>query len=732
MTSRHIGACLVLLLVGASKPVLGQQGQTCGWQYYETLELPYSLVELVAAAPPSPEVVGAVQLLHRWFITCNGTAAREAEQSLRRVRSRNNSTDPIMLGLLGIALLRGPEVQPEGADGFALRAAHRETNAAAEAFRLLEAVLPGNLLPEVAEDMGIVALAIRKESYMKVAIRALESPPYADVPRLKALRGELLLALGEIDEAISLVAGSPHPLHLRLLAIAQPADQYQESYLRGLRTASLRDLPLFYDDLRLLLGPAEVREWHGVEPSKRREWIERKWEWRAFLSGVTLEQRLSEHHRRMRIALELYPRRSFRGATPTNAAWLGDPAIVLQPLDDRGLIMLRHGEPLRELMQPRGSPIAWYYGGMAPGVGVFEFARGRGNGDYILIEPSPACKRGHVLTEDRPAGYTTVPDRIAWALDLMPYDKALAHYYEACDRGSFVAAARYLGQRTESRKENADIITTETAVPRFPTPILGTANLYGFRSGTGGEAIVYMGIPLDGLSSSSRSDQHSRLYELQIRATAGDPSTGLLSRTDTVLRFTQSGAPVPNAVAGVALAVPVASGGDYRLIVSVANHHDSAQGQVISATRRIPDRAGGLAISDVVISHDRPGAWRRGAHSLAPVLGHAVESGAPLRLFYEVYGLSVDATVDIRIQVTPSRDESILSALRQWISRRSALSIEYRDELQRDADGTVRMATNLRADLQPGSYTLHVKLTDPRTGRSASTDAVLIIVEGPR
>src|SRR5690606_5562556 len=100
-----------------------------------------------------------------------------------------------------------------------------------------------------------------------------------------------------------------------------------------------------------------------------------------------------------------------------------------------------------------------------PGPGVFEFARANDRSDYMLIEPTPACKQGHVLTERNARGVTTVRDHIDWALQLMPYDKPRAMYYEACGRGSFVAAGRYLGERTEARREHGTIISTETAEP---------------------------------------------------------------------------------------------------------------------------------------------------------------------------------------------------------------------------------------------------------------------------
>lgn len=718
----------LLLILGIALPgvVSGQAVPTCGWHYLDAVEQAASVTEILADKPPTAAVSAAAEKLVEWYHNCDATAARVAAQLLRRERGRTNSTDPQLLGLLGVVLLRGPEVQVERAPGHLLRPALQESNAASEGMRLLHDVLSRRRWPEAAEEMAAVALAIRKEDYLKTALETLRLGEYAEDERLSALRAELFDALGHRDSARAIVAGRPHALHLRLSAVLSPRDgSAQQAYLQALAEASQPDLHVFYDDIRLILAPEELKEWSSVAPANRAAWLKGRWEWRAMLGGISVADRLAEHHYRIDVAKRRYPRKSLRGAPPTNAAWLATEGIANQPFDDRGLILLRHGEPTK-VIQNRESPIAWFYGGVGPGPGVFEFAKDRS--DYVLIEPTPLCVGNkHVLTKGKPTGYTTVRDHILWAMELLPYDKHLAYYYEACGRGSVLAEGRYLAERRQARAANRTVIATETAVPRFAEPIEGTFNLYEFQNGASAELVAYVGIPLASLTS--REAAGARNHALAIRMAAGNLTTHQISVADSVVRFALPAVPAQNAVAGVPLSLPVQTGTSQRVVISVINVHDSAQGQVMSGVRDSSPQPNGIVISDIVVAHDREGTWQRGGESLLPAIGHSVAAGALTRLYYELYGLKEETTVNIQIQITPSREASILADIASWVRRRGAVSLSFQDHVQPNAAGTVPLLQAVRVDLEPGQYVLSIRVTNPKTGDSTEAETAVVVRE---
>ena len=258
-----------------------QPTATCGWHFIAPPERPPTLEQLVSRADAAANGVGeAVALLERWYRGCDGTAAREAARVLRNAYDRD-PRNPLVRALLGVALVRGLEVQVERA-----RERHGPARRAAE-----RAAAEGD--GRAARVLGIVRLITEEDPAAGAAV-----------------------------------------------------------YLDGLRRDPAA-VEAYFDDLRVLLGEDELAEWRTLEAG-RAEWIERKWDWRAAMAGVRVADRLAEHHRRLAHALKARLRQSYRGAEALTVI-RRPPGLPLVPLDDRGLIYVRHGEP-DAVMQIRDAP----------------------------------------------------------------------------------------------------------------------------------------------------------------------------------------------------------------------------------------------------------------------------------------------------------------------------------------------------------------------------------------
>ncbi|HSJ09259.1 MAG TPA: hypothetical protein VK928_05075, partial [Longimicrobiales bacterium] len=588
-------------------------------------------------------------------------------------------------------------------------------------------------------------LGVRKAAHLRTVREVLRDGRFAGNPRLRALLVEVEVALGQVERAAGVLpAGDDDALTLRARAlVASMHNQPPRDYLPALAKADDTEVHVFFDDIRLLLDESEEVEWAALPAAERAAWIRRKWEWRAMMAGIDVEQRIGEHHRRMKTALETYPRRGFRGSPPMNSMWLERPGITKQPLDDRGLIYLRHGAPEKEVallntrprwvrrqLEPIPAPVlAWRYGGTLADGGVFEFAKIDDRSDWFLIEPTPACPDAHVLTGGMASGYTTPGDHRVWSDRLRDLDPARAMYYDRCAMGSAFAAAHFLTERSESREQAATAMSTETAVPRFGRPLAGAVNLYGFRSSRGGELVAYFGIPGDSLTS--RRVATGEEYALRVRIAGGDPSTQQVVQRDTVIRFVQPAALPPGAVASTSLSLPLPAGSNSRVVLNVVNGNDTTQGQVMSGMRTIP-AASGMVMSDIVVALDRDGSLQRAGHALAPALGHVVAAGQNVRVYYELYGVAANAPLQVDIEISPGQERSLIGMLQELIARKSAVAVQFREAAEPDASGMQPTLRTIGLDVEPGRYELSVKVTNLETGVAVGGTTGIIVLEGVR
>jgi tetratricopeptide (TPR) repeat protein len=198
-------------------------------------------------------------------------------------------------------------------------------------------------------------------------------------PELLLVRGRLARAEGHYAEAIGAfdeyraAGGDPSIAALeqaRALAGALEFDSAVASYREGFAHLTPAGLELYRADLALIAEDSEIAGLRGIELATALPWIERFWGRRDAADVRAEGDRLREHLRRWAVAFERYrvvdpdrrvlfhepwapiapcvPKDSFN-LLQAGAREVSDP---LDPrrneriLDDRGLMYMRHGEPL--------------------------------------------------------------------------------------------------------------------------------------------------------------------------------------------------------------------------------------------------------------------------------------------------------------------------------------------------------------------------------------------------
>src|SRR5690606_5543838 len=143
----------------------------------------------------------------------------------------------------------------------------------------------------------------------------------------------------------------------------------------------------YYEDIEVLVTPQEEVEWKAADLEGRRLWLDRFWQMRAAAGGVTVTERLAEHYRRLAIARTRYVRNSTRGTDSQGMLLAGEEPHSF-PFDDRGVVLIRHGQPLAVVSTGARDVLpneSWYYELPDHGGQLFHFVAARGTQSFMLV-----------------------------------------------------------------------------------------------------------------------------------------------------------------------------------------------------------------------------------------------------------------------------------------------------------------------------------------------------------
>jgi hypothetical protein len=198
----------------------------------------------------------------------------------------------------------------------------------------------------------------------------------------------------EQDAALGDSAGAPRWIteRARVFAYAQRRDTSAHLFFE--RTLARADSTAFahlYADIQPLVNPDDSTAYTNLADAARAQWFRTLWSKRADAAGVTPGFRIAEHYYRLMDARQRFgiPFRSGKGSGVQTALVI--KGTLLRDYDDRGVILLRHGEPTRTInvaAPTLRNNESWVYDPPREGARLFTFAPMDGaSGMRLVTDP---------------------------------------------------------------------------------------------------------------------------------------------------------------------------------------------------------------------------------------------------------------------------------------------------------------------------------------------------------
>jgi hypothetical protein len=212
-------------------------------------------------------------------------------------------------------------------------------------------------------------------------------------------------------------------------------------------------------------------------------------------------------------------------------------------------------------------------------------------------------------------------------------------------------------------------------------------------------------------------------YPAQLSVILVDTLAGTTTRRDTVLLLDRASERYGDGYLRTHITFPVDPSGEVVHRVVVRDTAGEA-GSAVRGTTVLRSYAGeGLRISDLVIGEpDSAGSWQRGDTRLTFALPRAFGPNRPFTVYYEVYGVTAEATYRTELRVEPVDGRGLLDRVRGLFGGGpGTIDLRFEDVAPSRA-GIIAETRRLGADLPPGHYRLFLGITDGATGQSAVTE----------
>ncbi len=722
----------LFLTFAAIAAVPPQTPHPCGWDIAEfTADTPRTVLALLHLPGSADVPADAVRDLLRWAHECDESASRAAVNQLQRAYAAHRS-NPILEALYGIALARGRDVRMVGGVGLAYPPVHSISNAEKEAVRRLRHALDTQRLPVAAEELANLGLATRRAATLQESETALHlvldaspaSPLWALLSQVELVRGEQSAAIAAANNGVARgQLASRRMVGIARLVVDAAPDSAASLYLETLAGADAELLSWYFDDIRFLLTDEETDRWAALDPQVRAGWLRQAWEWRAAIATLSVPERLAIHFRRLEYALAHHRRQSTRGARPFDSLWR-NPYVGLSALDDQGMVYVRHGPPdeIARLTFPGVVRDAWLYAGLAGGIALIEFVKDAMWTDYYIPDPTSIRAAQERQSQVQMGSVRDAYGTYYWRI------KSFITSYAPCGKLWGCDPDQFLLQGASYRRSLARaVFESETARPRLRKPLKTLVQTYAFRApDSSSELATLMNVLGEGITGVQSADGVS--YALRFFSAADVAEVHSVVRNDTLVQLRIPGGLPDEAVIRYALSLHVEPTPTATIRISVRNQADTLQGQIVSTVRAIPEFAPHtLELSDLVIAEPRPGTWVRQGVALEPVAGNRLIAGRPFRLFYELYGVPQDEIVDVDIELAPDRPAGLLGRLAALISRREAMSLHFQEPVQLAGPDVAAVTRDITAELEPGEYTLSVKVTRRRDDSSCTASTAVVV-----
>jgi GWxTD domain-containing protein len=448
----------------------------------------------------------------------------------------------------------------------------------------------------------------------------------------------------------------------------------------------------FRDDIALIASETELREFDRTSGSARADFLRRFWRTRDIADLRADGERLREHYRRV-----YYARRTFPLHTPGRSRALDQRIAGAEPgMDDRGIVVVRHGEPDdRVVMSTLGVEPneSWRYA--------------RDEGDLVL----------HFVARHDPEVYRLVESLFDVAETMVPQPgsggvgvtegqemllrsrEPLAGFYGRRPRATARPEDFRLAERALSRSSLVAATTTDDFRPRYVRSLGLRVDPVLFESRGDGTALhLAFALPFDSLGAAWLGPAIE--YPVRLRLAAFDLEGRPVARIDSTVRPVTAQLAAERWLAGtVSLTLP--SG---RLRLRVAVEDGDTAGSVTPLRSLEVGTAMGVSLSDLAVG-ELSTPWRvdgvKGEPlSLAP-LGR-LRRGEPAELAYLV---RAPGGSRLRAELSLARIDADPGVA---ISRRRQLLVP-------EGELVIREPLETRK-LKPGLYRVEVTLLDGRGG----------------
>jgi GWxTD domain-containing protein len=574
------------------------------------------------------------------------------------------------------------------------------------------------------------------------------------------LLSEVEAALGNVAAAAEagVAASKTNPRSssaLRAQAAAQFRQEGREeeaarTYFSGIDALDTAGAAAYYDDVVPIITDRERNDWLTSNLESRREWLRRFWDVRAASSGITVAERIAEHYRRLAMAHEQYRRTSKRGSPPTGVIVKEKYSGDMLPFDERGLILVRHGEPAH-IVRSAGVDLrpneTWVYI-QRPRNRLFNFVVHRDATDFRLVDD--VLQAVDPSTQGIPveAFVKLLRDREAYE----PRYAALASKFESFQRNAQRASAfgasptfeaaslEGMHGAVETRQRIAEdlravamtALETDSDGPDFTGDLPFYYDIYSFK-GRNGLTDVTSAAAIPASSLSAREMGGKFIYALKASLIFIDTLTSEITRKDTVymLRSNRQLGADEHIRLHLDLAAPVSGAGTHRIVLR--DLITPGKGQLYGGAADLKQFEGdALMISDVVLAEPDNGTWQRGNATLGLVPPRQFQEGRPLRLFYELYNLAPETPYRTEIMMDPIDAPVGFGRIKRLLGGGSGKVQLQFDGVAPTGQGVIQELRQVTPQVKPGKYRVIVRVTNLQNQQTVRSETMFIVLKAQR
>lgn len=565
-----------------------------------------------------------------------------------------------------------------------------------------------SLDPRMAELLEGEAFAARRRqpargSVVLDAVRQATQVRGAN-PMLLAPLGRLEREFGEPEAALKAFEGflprAGRARAMTLLEIARTRFMLDRAdgagpYYEGAAIDDSVAVQAYRRDIALIAADPELGVYDLATGPARAAFLKTFWRLRDASALRSEGERLQEHYRRVYLARRIYP-----GIIPVPGR---DPslriALIEPPVDDRGAIYIRHGEPDDRVqmstlgVEPNES---WRYSS-SEGDQVLHFVARHEPDVYRLVESLfDVADLPDLAPADVNGGLVLGQER------LLRSREPLSPFYGRAGRRAEENSRDFrLAERALSRASLTAATTSDSYRHRFARSLAARLDMVVLEADSSRALLnIAYAVPFDSLGAAWLAQGLE--YPLHLRLLVFDPHGEPLAGVDSTVRpLTLIDGEERWLSGSVAVPVPV---GRFRMRLRLQDGPDVGSEPPVRSLEIVPVAPSAIGLSDLALG-DPSGRWpvampRGGPVALNP-LGR-FRRGEPVELAYQV---SAPSGIPLVSQVTLIRTDEQAGVIR---------SDRYQ-EASADWPKIIRHSIDVRK-LKPGPYRLEVTLTDGRGG----------------